>query len=463
MPYELEETGDLTRTAHITVDSEEFERRVDEALREIADDVDISGFRPGNVPFSMVQKRYGPKVKPEVIENLIREHIEEVAEEYEQRLLHVGETRVENVPEDDGDLEFAVDLELRPDLDPVGYLGMTVEKPEPEVSDEEVDARLEEMREEFATLEPIELRDEIREGDVVTFDFGPTTDDEALQEFTGEGIQTEVGSGQVLPAIEEGLEGAEFQSTVEIDIQADQEFPVAKLRGEEIPLEIDIKTVKQQVLPDLDDEFAKDTGEAETLLELRAQIRDELEEQKSHRAEHLAQEHLVDRLIEQNDFELPPTFLDQQVEQQIDRQKEMFEQQGLDPDQIGADSDAFVEETRRNVARSIKEEFLLLAISEKEGLEVEREDLDAFLEHQAQHDERFSADQLEQVMRQNDEQWENVQYQARLEKTKEYLLDQAEIETVDWPDESDGDAPDDESDRDVPDEDSTEPAGDGDD
>jgi len=434
MPHELEETGDLTRTAHITVASEEFESRVEDALREVADDVDISGFREGNVPFSMIKQRYGSQVRPKVIENLIRENIQEVAREFEERLLHVGETQVENVPDDGGDLEFAVDLELRPDLDPVGYLGLPVEKPEPELSADEIDARLEEMREQFATLEPIEIRDEIREGDIVTFDLEPTSDDEALQALTGEGIETEVGSGQVFPAIEEGLDGAELQSTVEVEFDAGEEFPFQELRGRQITLQIDIKTAKQKVLPELDDEFAKDTGEVETLLELRSQIREELEEQKEHRAEHLAQDNLVDTLIEQNDFDLPPNFLDQQVEQQLDRQAEMFEQQGLDPEQIGAHSDKFVEETRQNVARNMKEEFLLLAIAEKEGLEVEQEDMDAFFEHQAQHEDQFSADQLRQVMRQNEDQWENVKYQAQLEKTKEFLLDEAEIETVAWPD-----------------------------
>lgn len=434
MPYELEETGEVTRTAHATVPQEDYESRLNAELRELADEVEISGFRKGNVPLSMVKQRYGNRVRPQVIQDLIREQIQEMVEGYEERLLHVGETEVENIPADGGDLEFSVDFELKPELDPVGYLGLEVEKPEPEVSDEEIDQQLEQLREEFATLEPIELRETIREGDVVTFDFSPSDDRDELQEFTGEGIETEVGSGQVLPAIEQGLEGAELASTIQVEIDADDDFPIEELRGEKIALTVDIKSAKQKVLPELDDAFAKDTGEAETLLELRSDLREQLRDQKEHRAEHMAKRNLIDELIEQNDFEVPPNFLAEQVDSEIERRMQMFEQQGLDPDQLGALSEEFREETRREVERNLKEEFLLLAIAEKDGVEVEEEDLDDFFAHQAHHDDRFTAEQLKQFMQQNEEQWQNVQYQTLLEKTKDRLLEEADLVSVPWPD-----------------------------
>ena len=435
MAYDVRETGDLTRSVEFSVPADEFKSRINRALKEIADDVDISGFRKGKVPMSVLQQRFGQRVRPEVIENLIRENIQEAAEEFQGRLLHVGETQVTQIPEEDEPLEFKVDFELQPELDPVGYLGLTVDKPEPEVSDEEVDQRLEQMREEFATLEPIELRSTIQTGDIVTFDFGPVSEDANVQEFAGEDVQAEIGSGQVLPAIEEGLEGADFHSTITVDIEADENFPIEELRGESIPLEVDIKSVKQKILPRLDDEFAKDTGEAQTLLELRTQVRDQLRDQKSHRAEHLAMENLDEALIEQNEVPLPPTFVAEQVDQEIERREQMFEQQGIDPAALGANTDEFREETRKQVERNLKSEFLLLAIAEKEGFEVEEEDIDAFFEHQAEHDQRFSADQLKQFMRQNEEQWQQVQYQALMEKTRDFLLEEADLEPAPWPDE----------------------------
>lgn len=438
MPYDIEETGELTRTATVTVAGDEFDKRVKNALKDLADEVEISGFRKGNVPMGMLRQRYGDRVQPEVIEELIRENIQTVAKDFQDRLLHLGETRVTSLPEDGEDLEFQVDLELQPELDPVGYLGLTVEKPEPEVTDEEVDEQLEQLREEYATLEPIELRSEIKEGDIVTFDFEPAGEDERLDDFTGEDIQAEIGSGQVLPAIEEGLEGAEFHSTITVDIEGDENFPIEELRGQEIPLTVSIKAVKQKMLPQLDDEFAKDTGEAQTLLELRSKMREQIKEAKEHRAEHMAMENLVDTLVEQNDFPLPERFVEEQVDNELERREEMFKQHGLDMEAVGGNTEEFREETRKEVEQNIRAELLLLSIAEKEGFEIEEADIDRFFEHQAQHDERFSAEQLKQFMRQNEEQWRNVQYQALQEKTRNFLLEEADIETVPWPEQQPG-------------------------
>lgn len=464
MPHELEETGPLTRTATVTIPNEEFESRINDALRELQGNVDVSGFRQGKVPFSVLRQRYGDRVIPDVVQSLIRENISEIAQDFEDRLLHVGQTDVTNFPDDDDPLEFEVDFELKPDLDPVGYLGMTVERPEPEVSDEEVDEQLEELREEFATLEPIELRNEIREGDMVTFDFEAVGDDEALEDFAAQDVETEVGAQQILPPIERGLEGAELNSTVTVEIEDDDNLPLPDFDGDDLSVEIDIKSVKQKNLPRLDDEFAKDTGQAETLLDLRSQIREDIRDDKQHRANHLATENLVDKLVEQNDFPIPPKFLEEQVDDEIERRTEMFEQQGLDPADIGADTEEFREETREELEESLKEEFLLTAIADEEGLEVEEEDIDNFLEHQAQHDQRFSAEQLKQFMQQNEEQWQNVQYQALLEKTKTYLLDEAETEPAPWPDEpAHGVVPADEDEQDDEEASDQEAADDGDD
>lgn len=437
MSYELKESGELTRTATFSIPADEYESRFNDALRELSDEVDLSGFRKGKVPFKMLRSKYGDRVRPDVIEGIIRENIQDVAGEFADRLIHVGQAEVTEIPKesDDGSLEFQVDFELKPELDPVGYLGLEVEKPEPEISDEEVDERLDQLREQHARFEPIEFRETVKEGDQVTFDFKPTEEREELSDFTGEDVQAEVGSGQVLPPIEEALMGAEFNTTLNVDIDADENFPVEELRGETIELDLTIKAVKQKILPELDDDFAKDTGEAETLLDLRSQIRENLRESKQHRAEHIAEENLIEKLVDENEVALPPKFVAEQVDQEIERRMQMFQQQGIDPEQLGAETDEFRESTKEEVERNLRTEFLLLAIAEKEGFEVTEEDIDAFFEHQAQHDQRFSADQLKQFMQQNEEQWRQVQFQTLMNKTRTYLLEEAELESVEWPEE----------------------------
>jgi trigger factor len=435
MGYELEETGDLTRRAIITVSGQEFRSEEDDALRSLRGDVDLEGFREGKVPLNVIRSRYGDQVRGEIIEQFVQKRLQEVLEDYSDRLLNLDQPEVLEVPdpEGEGELKFAVEFELRPDIDPVGYLGLEVEKPEPDVDDDEVDEQLEQLREEHARLEPIELRETIKEGDVVTFDFDPVDDRPELQDFTGEDVEAEVGQGEVLPGIEEALEGADIGGATIAEIEADQRFPIEELRGETIELNINVKSAKQKILPELNDEFAKDTGEARTLLDLRSQIRDQLRDQQDHRARHVAEQNLMDELLEQNDFEVPPQFLEEQVESELERRTQMYQQQGIDLDEAGIDTESLKSNMRGEVEQSLKTEFVLLAIAEKEQLEVEDRDLDEFFEHQAQHDERVTAEELKRQLQQDEERWEGVQYQVLMEKTKSYLLDEAEFVEGEWP------------------------------
>jgi len=434
MAYELEETGDMTRTAHVSVPFEQYNKEMNRALNELAENADMDGFRKGNVPMSVIKRKYGQRVQGDVIENLVRDQIDQFIEDLDQDILHLGQPEVTQVPgEDEGSLDFDVYVEISPAVDPVGYMGLEVDSPQPEVDDEEIDEQLEQMREQFATLEPIEFRETIEEGDVATIDFKPLDDEDVNpEEFSGEDMQVEIGAGQTLPGIEEALEGAGFSDTVEATIELPESFPEESLQGKSITLQLTIKSVKTRVLPELNDEFAKDTGEAETMLELRGQIREQIADQKSDRARHVAEDELVDALVDAHDIDVPPKFLDQQLEREVEQRKKMFQQQGLDIDDLEIDIDDLKADMEGEVKKSIKSEFILLAIAEKEGLEVGEEDLNAFFEHQAQHNPQINAEQLRNYAEQDPQQMQSVQYQALMEKTKSLLMDEAEVNEISW-------------------------------
>ncbi len=434
MPFEIEETGELSRRAQVSVSSEEFDKRINRTLKEMSKDVNIRGFRKGQVPLKVMKKRYGAKVQQEVVEDLVRDKIGEMLDDVDQPVIHLGSPEVESDLDEDEGLRFNIDFELRPEIDPVGYMGLGLEKEKTEVSGDEIDERLEQMRHQYATLEPIEFRDTIKEGDVVTFDYQAKGDNEALDEFAGEDAQVEVGEGRSIEGLEEGLIGAEFGSTVTVEVNPGEDFPAEELRGESFEIEIKIKSVKKQVLPELDDEFAKDTGDAETLLELRGQIREEIEEEREHQAMHQAEDQLVDKLLEQNQFDLPPQFIDEQVQHEKQQRMQMlqqFTQQGMDPAELGIDMDEFTggEELVEEVKDRVRADFLLLAIAEKEGIELEQEDLMNYIQHRAQHS-RMQPQQLMQMMMQDEQQLRQANMMALLEKTKGFLLDNADFEEV---------------------------------
>lgn len=443
MPYEVEETGDLTRAAQVTVPVEEYNNRVNKALKEMSKNVKIRGFRKGKVPLSVMKKRYGASVQQDVIEDLVNDKLNEIISESDQPVIHIGQPSVESGPEEEGGLQFKVDFELRPEIDPIGYLGLGLTREKAEVSSEDVDERLEAMRHQYATLEPIEFREEIKEGDVVSFDYHAlgAEENEALAEIKGEGAQLEIGQGQSIPGLEEGLIGAGFDETVVVEVTPDEGFPVEELQNETFELQIDIKSVKKEVLPELDDDFAKDTGQAETLLELRGQIREELEEELEHQAMHAAEDQLVEKLLEQNEFDLPPQFVEAQVDHERRQRMQMlqqFMQQGMDPAELGIDIDEFTggEELENDVRDRVRTDFLLLAIAEKEDLELEQEDLMNYIQHQARHS-RMSPQQFMQQLMQNQEQLRQANMMALLEKTKHFLLEKADFEEVEPSEEED--------------------------
>ncbi len=432
MPFEIEETGELTRTANVTVPAADYEKKVNAALRKLSGRVKIKGFRKGKIPLPVLKQRYGASVTQDVVQELVNEQIRALLDDVGS-VLHLGTPQVNAIPLDgEGNLSFTIDLELRPQIDPIGYLGMEVEKPVVEIGDDEITAALEDLREQHSSLEPVVLRETISAGDVVTLDFKSLSEHEELKEIQSDDVQFKVGAGQVLEGIDEAVTGAGFTDTVEASIELDENYPTEELRGESVKLELKIKKVEREVFPELDDDFAQKTGDGETLLELRSNLRKRLQEQREEEARDLAIADMMERLLDQNPFTLPPAFLQEQVEDSARRRFQMLSQQGLNPEQFGLTLDALQEEIRDDVDRQVREELLLMEIAQKEKIKVEEEDLMAHLEKIAGN-MGISAQQYLAYMRQNPQSLQQLQGGVLLDKTRDHLLDEATITEVPWP------------------------------
>src|SRR5690554_6940153 len=438
MPYEVEETGNLTRLVTVTVPADERKSRVNKELKKLAKTVKIRGFRKGAVPFGEVKKRYGFEVDRDIVENLVRENLNKIVEESEQTVLHLGSPEFGDAAADDeGDITFTVDVEVRGDVDPVGYLGLKLQKEKIEITSEDVDARLEQLRDRYATLEPIAFRETIAEGDVVTFDYEAQGADEnpELANFKGQGGQLEIGvEGSAISGLQEGLVGLAFDATKVIEVSPDENFGIPSLAGEKIALEVTVTEVKHKVLPELDDEFAKDTGQGETLLELRAKLREELEKGQEHDAMHALQSQVLEKLLAQNEVELPPKFVQEQIDNERNQRLKALQQaiqQGMNPATLGIDLATYAdpEAFRPEVEELIRVEFLLSAIFQKEGLEIEQADLMATVEHQAMH-QRVQPQQFLQQLLKDPNGMAQIQQLAMLEKTRIFLVEKAEVEEV---------------------------------
>ncbi|MFU8806477.1 MAG: trigger factor, partial [Bradymonadaceae bacterium] len=434
MPFEVEEKSELSRVATVQVPAEEYQRKVNRELKELSHRVKVKGFRKGKIPLHVMRQRYGAAVTRDVIQGLVEENVNAILKEH-PAVLFLGRPEISSIPtEGQSNLEFTLDFELRPKIDPIGYLGLEVEKPEVDIENEAIDQTLEALRERSARQEAITHRESIHVGDIVTVDFQALGDHPELASIQGDDAQIEVGGGQALPGIDEALQGAAFGAVLEPEIVMDENFPIEDLRGRSVPVRLTIKKVEKRVIPEVDDAFAKEFGDAETVLELRAKIRKGLEEQREHEAMHLAEENLVERIIEQNDFELPPLFIEEQLDQAAQQRAAMFQQQGLDLAQLGIDPESFKEGLRDEVIAQIKSELLLVAIAEKESLKVEEDDLKSYFEHQAMH-MGVSPQQVIAYTTQDRERMREATTMALLEKTRRHLLKEATMKNVPWPSE----------------------------
>lgn len=433
MAYQVEETGANSRKVQVSVPADVYQKEMNKSLRKLSKRVKLSGFRKGSIPLSVMQRQYGEQVRPEVLDELLRKNIDEVLGQTEQ-VIHMAQPSIKTLPSKQSPFEFEVQIETRPKLDPVGYMGLEVEKPTPDISDEQVDEALEALRVEHAILQPIPRRKTVREGDFITLDFRALGDDEAVQQLSGDDVEIEVGSGQSLPGIEEALVGAKFNTTVTTTISLPENFPVEELRDRDVELEIEIKDAKQRILPELDDEFAADTGKAETLEALRETLRTELAQDLEHQAQHLAEDNLVTTLLDQNTFELPPLFLAEQIEGALASEFQRMTGQQVDPRMLAGNEafDPMREDLRERVSRQIRAEFVLMAIAEKEGIKVNEEDFKTYCQHQSLH-MNVEASMLERYFRQDQDRMQQALGSAMLEKTLTHLLGEATIKEVAWP------------------------------
>ncbi len=432
MAYQVEVTGECSRVAAVTVTAESFRRTYNKALKDLSQRVKLSGFRKGQVPLSVMKRNYGASVMQDVVEKLVNEQVDQLLNEQQGQVLFLAQPRFEGAPSEDAGLSFKVDFELRPELDPVGYMGLEIERPVVEIADEAVDQALAELQEEHATLEPVTDRETIVKGDTVELDFKALGDEPELADMRGEGVAIEVGKGQALPGIEEALEGAASQGVVIAKVTLADNFPVEALRGQEIELELDVKGVKTRVLPALDDELAVDSGKAETLEQLKTVLRDELAAQRLAEANRLAEQSLIKALLAQNSFELPPRFQTQQAQNSVQQQLEQLEQQGINAAQLGINIQALVEDTRVRQADQLKSEFVLMAIAQKEKIKVTPEDMKAYFVAQAPQ-MRATPAQLEQFIRADQNRMAQAQATVMLDKTVALLLKEASITEIPWP------------------------------
>ena len=386
------------------VDAADVQRGIARAARGFAKEMRMPGFRKGKAPASLVIQRvgFGP-----VLEEAIRDSLPEW---YERALLDsaispVGNPDVEIVtaPEGEGEpLTFKFEVGVRPKAKLGEYKGLEIGKAEPEVPADIVDREIERMQQSFAKLEPVERV--AASGDALLVDFEGSIDGEPFEGGKASDYLLELGGGQLIEGFEEQLEGAGAGEDREVKVTFPDDYHAEQLAGKDATFAVAVKEVREKVLPELDDDFASDASEFDTLEELRADIDAKLGEAAGERIEQDFRVAAIDAAVENATVELPDELTVARAAERWERVERQLAGRGMDPNAYlqmqGKTREEIIEESKPDAALELKREAVLAAIAEAEAIEVGDEEMIEALEHTAGH-ERKTPEKLLERLRDN--------------------------------------------------------------
>jgi len=349
----------------VEVDEETFDIAVDAAFKRIAKEVRMPGFRPGKAPRRLLEAQFGSAVgREEALREAMPEYYAQAVIEHDVDVVAPPEIEITGGQED-GPVQFDAVVEIRPSVSAAGYDGLRVEIPNPVASDEEIDEQIDNLRRNFAELSVVERP--AGDDDHVTIDIEATHGDEPVPGLTTTDYDYLLGSGAVVPEIDENLRGASAGD--EVEFSADHPDP-----EEEEPLQfsITVKEVKEAVLPDLDDEFAKANSEFETVEDLRADMADRMNTMRIQQANMAVQQNTAEALAALVTDEIPESMIENEINARIQDLVQRLQQQGMDVgaylEAVGQTAETLAAEFREPAEQAVKVDLALRSVADLQGL-----------------------------------------------------------------------------------------------
>lgn len=417
-------TGVLT----IEVPVEEVNKALDKAFAKVVKQINVPGFRKGKMPRPLFEKRFG-------VEALYQDALEElVPGAYEKAIDETGITPVD-YPEIDGTenfekgqaFTFTAKVVVKPEPKLGEYKGLEVTKASTEVTDEEIEEQIQEQLARKAELE-IKEDEAIVEGDTAVIDFEGFQDGVAFEGGKGEDYPLEIGSGSFIPGFEEQLVGLKTGESKDVVVTFPEEYHAAELAGKEATFKVTVKEVKTKVLPELNDEFAKEVDpEVESLDALRAKLKEQTATQKQADADGALRDELVEKAAANAEIDIPEAMIHNEIHRMMDEFGQRLQMQGMSLDLYyqfsGQTEEALHEQMRPDAENRVRISLTLEAIAKAENIEVTQEDIDAELEKMAG---QFGMPK-EQILTALGGTTEILENDIRTQKTVEFLVENAKI------------------------------------
>ncbi len=381
MSYKTEELGKNSWKITIEVDAQEFEKACEQAYQKNKNKIQIQGFRKGKAPRALIEKMYGPSVFYEDAANIV------IPDAYAKAAQECG---LDIVARPDVDVEqaekgkpfiFTAVVATKPEVELGEYKGVEVEVSKVEVTDDEVIAELDKERERNSRTITVDDR-AVANGDIVKIDYEGFVDGKAFEGGKAEDADLTIGSHTFIDTFEEQLIGKNIGDNVEVNVKFPDEYHAEELKGKNATFKVAVKGISVKELPALDDDFAADVSDFDTLDEYKADVKKNLEAKKKDEIDRIKEDAVLDKIIENSTMEIPKAMIDEQKMQMAEDYAQRLQYQGLSIEQYfkftGMTADKFLEEMEPRAVKSIKTRLVLEAIAKAENLaatdeEVEKE------------------------------------------------------------------------------------------
>jgi trigger factor len=387
MKTEIVDVNETRKNLRVEIPPDVVDAEIDRIARDYSRKARVPGFRPGKAPAKVIKQRYKDQILHDVAHDLIPPAVDEALRERGVEAVDTPDIRDVTV-EEGQPLTFTASFDTVPSFDPGEYTTLTLRRTATTVENEAVDLAMQRLRDRAARYEPVEGRG-VDHGDTLTVDLVRTGADAKPDKH--ENVSIELGAKANPPGFDEQLLGLAMGATKTFSIHYPTDYPIGELANTDVSYTVTVKSIKRRVLPELDDEFAKDLGEFDTLDALRVRVLEDLEHEARHTAEREIRADLMKQLAARVPFEVPPSLVEREIDRRIEDFAHRLIEQNIDPRQAGIDWNAF-RESQRDVAReAVAGAIVLDEVARRENLDVSNDELNGEIGRYAERTGRTPA------------------------------------------------------------------------
>lgn len=423
MKVQVEELSPIEKKLSIEVDNARVAEELTRAYAALGKQVKLPGFRQGKVPRRILEQRFREQIEDEVVQRVVQSAWLEAMREHKVDAVAAPQVTSNSGLKANAPFSFEARVEVKPKVEAKDYQGLPLTRSETKVEDKEVDDRLNQLRESMARLEAVEGRDVAQMGDYATVDYVATVDGKEFPGSKADDVTVELAPGELVESNVAALEGTKVGDVKEMDYTFPADYRVEDVKGKVARFKFTVKGLKKKAVPELNDELAKQSGEAQTLEELRGKVRADLELTKRNKAQNDERDGVLKALIERNSFEVPRSMVERTIDNMLENRLRAMARMGMDPRQLNLDFARLREDLREEATKEVKGALLIEAIAQKENIQPSDADLDKKIEELA-----AEAKQDVAVVRKyfkGPEERQGLSLRLREEKTIEFLKGQA--------------------------------------